>query len=226
MRRLNTLLMALPVLVGAPLAAQQRVEARDGNLFCIGADGEKHQLTDTGLDSKPDLAPASGEVVYIHRKTAPPEIGRGEVEPPENTQLWVVNASGAPRPRLLLRGQLRHVTNGWMRGGFFEARWSLDGRYVYFLGDFAVTSFALFLLNVATGQVRFLTPSMDWAIIPLGPWRGDLVVSRRTWGHDADGLEHYVYPFYLITPDGRTVRLVGKEGEHLEDVVTKLLASK
>jgi len=225
MRRLNTLLLALQVLVGAPLAAQ-RVEARDGNLFYIGADGEKRQLTETGLDSRPDLFPVSGEVVYIHKKTAPPEIGNGEVEPPENTQLWVVNASGAPRPRLLLRGEVRHVANGWMRGGFFEARWSLDGRYVYFLGDFAVTSFALYRLSVATGRVRFLTPSMDWAIIPSGQWRGDLLVSRRTWGRDPDGFEHYVYPFYLITPDGRTVRKVGDQSERPEGVLSRLLASE
>jgi len=225
MGELNTLLLVFPLLVGVPLTAQ-RVEARDGNLFCIGADGEKRQLTDTGLDSKPDLFPASGEVVYIHRKTPPPENGRGEVEPPENTQLWVVNASGAPRPRLLLRGEVRHVTNGWMRGGFFEARWSLDGRHVYFLGGFAATSFALFRLSVTTGQVRFLSPSMDWAIIPSGRWRGDLVVSRRTWGRDADGSEHYAYPFYLITPNGRTVRRVGDQSERLEGVLTRLLASK
>ena len=65
--------------------------------------------------------------------------------------------------------------------GFYEPRFSLDDKKVYFLSLAWTTSTAIHELDIATGKIRFVTDGTDFIVIPLGKYAGKLAIAKHKY---------------------------------------------
>ena len=64
---------------------------------------------------------------------------------------------------------------------FYEPRFSLDDKKVYFRSLGWTTSNAIHELDIATGKVRFITDGNDFIVIPAGEYAGKLAVAKHKY---------------------------------------------
>ena len=176
-------IMCVVLLALLPCAARAQKPARHvysdaGNIF-IERGGAKTKLTSSEMDVDPVLAP-NGEVVVYTRQ------GRGRTlhgydatqvcaTEPRPDELRQINLDGSG-DKLLLKGR---------KGGpekqlcdFKSKQFSSDGRRLYFLTPGWATSGALHVLDMRSGDERFVLPANDVLVLSFCPnkYKDDLVV--------------------------------------------------
>lgn len=148
---------------GQGAAAQVHSDA--GNIYIERA-GAKTKLTSSEMDIDPVLAPNGAYVVYTRQ-------GRGRtVHGYDNSQV----CSTEPRPdelrqinvggggdRLLLKGRTGNPETQLC--DFRNKQFSSDGRRLYFLTPGSTTSGALHVLDVRSGNERFVMPANDVLVL-------------------------------------------------------------
>jgi hypothetical protein len=81
--------------------------------------------------------------------------------------------------------------------GFFNPRFSLDEKKVYFRSIAWTTSTAIQEWNIETGEVRFITDGNSLIVIPFGEYAGKLIASKHKYFIDSG-----TYDFdWLIDPE-------------------------
>jgi hypothetical protein len=155
-----------------------RVYSDAGNIY-LERDGTKAKLTSSEMDVDPVLAPNRASVVYTRQGRGrtlhgydPSQLCSTEPRPDELRQIAIDGSDD----RLLLKGR---------KGGperqlcdFRQKQFSSDGRRLYFLTPGWATSDALHVLDMRSGEERFVTPANDILVLNFCPnrYKDDLVV--------------------------------------------------
>jgi hypothetical protein len=131
--------------------------------------------------------------------------GRWRARVSADDEIWLAGTAGeAPRRLLAPRpadDPKRNLT------GFNHPAFSADGRVLYVLATAWATSNALHGIDVATGATRFISAANDFQVVRDGRHAGRLVVQRHTYLPGGGSREVW----YLVTPDGRTLRRIGSD---------------
>jgi Tol biopolymer transport system component len=182
------------------------VEVRDGNVYLNDA-GAATRLTEGGKDRSPALSPDGSRVVFVrdedHRGLSPkigdavgPEFGR--------SQLWICGVRPRSAPTLLLDSPTEVKNRAFF--GFYAPQFSANSESIYFQIAFSATSPAIARLSLESRKVYFIADALRFSVIPVDRYRGDLIaqVHRPKMGGG------YYDWFYLLTPDGQEVGVIGQ----------------
>jgi hypothetical protein len=103
-------------------------------------------------------------------------------DPYRSTELWIVSTNDGHERRLLT-----HQPEVFLPGaggalmGFMEPQFSPDHRLVYFQAPAWATSLAVYSIDIATLQARFISDANCLLIVPAGKHQGQLLASRHKY---------------------------------------------
>lgn len=184
--------------------AGQTIASKDGNIyFRPGSSGNLSRLTETGLDSDPNLSPDGSLVVFV-RSTPGKVVESPTGDSVEETELWTVRTDGT-QPRLVLRGGVEKGSNDVPVASFSSPQFSPDGTQVYFLSIAAVTSGAVYACNIKTGKLKEVCGANSLLVVRKGHFAGDLVVEQHRY-FVGGGSYDWVY---VATTDGKEIGPLG-----------------
>ncbi len=190
---MTLVLIALAMLL--PASAQE-VSVREGNIYLQTNTGER-QLTFSGRDDDPSLAPSGRSVVFVRHSA-----GGGNAS--SKADSVVVIDTDATRPRVLLEGPLLLGDRRFSSIG--SPQFSPDERHLYFvIGDYAATTGAVVEVPVGTTSLRLVTEGLSCTVVGGGKYKGDLLIRQRRFKLSGT----YYYSIFLFTPQGRELGLVG-----------------
>ena len=198
--RLTALLLALPVLLSAPAAAQSVAE-ENGAIVYTPPSGSPRRLAEGPGDCDPALSPDGRWVVFVRREGSGCDSGAETGAP----RLYSIGVDGDGL-RLLLTGTTGDAEPEASLAGLASPRFSPDGRTVYFLTRAWATSGAVHALEVETGEHRFVAPANSLGVVPSGEYAGHLVVSQHRYFVGGGSYDWY----WLLAPDGREVGPIGE----------------
>jgi hypothetical protein len=191
--------MLIGALLWAAASAAQaatKVSIIRGNVICTEA-GRTLALTHDGKESDAKLSPDGHTVAFIHQIKPSPEP---DFPDDATSALWLGDCKTAN-----IRQLAAPASDKDMFASMGAPIFSLDGRVIYVTlvpgGDYLVVH----QVDVLTGQHRFLVDAELQGIIRNGPYRGDLLATQHTDLVGRDGQHYGGYPFYIFTPDGKTV---------------------
>lgn len=200
------LLIWAVLFAGAAQAAS--VGERDGNIFYVGDDGVSRQLTAAHIDAQPLLSPDEKKVVFLRTK---PKSNGNEVEVgAEIEELWLAEISGQPARRLLdtrIDDDPEKILSEINTPVF-----SADSKKLYFLTAAWAVSNALHVLDFSSGIEHFVTDANDVLVIDKGKYANHLVVMKHKYFKREGSYDYY----WLITPEGKEIKMVGKDKEQAE----------
>jgi hypothetical protein len=202
-------LIFLAASVASILLRAQGVDVRSGNVFYSDGFGSMRQITFDGGDSQASLSPDGKTIVFV-RSTG---VAAGFDEPralnPVRNELWIADVRGTNAPMAVFKGI---IANGDLKyATFFAPRLAPGGRYAYFLIGWAAVEDAVVRVDLMTGKAKVITTGGDLRVISDGKYAGNLVVQKRK--SNADGTS---YSFYLVSSDGKELRLVGETEKKAE----------
>ena len=190
-------------------AAEPVVSARDGNIF-ISSGGSEKQLTSSGRDSAPALAPDGKWVVFVRAIPGKKvQSGAGEHD---GAELWQVRADGK-EPLMLVRTRQADKMDELI-AGFEDVQFSSDGRLVYFVTPAWATSGAVHVVDTTNRKERFVVPGGALRVIPSGKYRDHLVVNQHRYFLGGGAYDW----FYLFSPDGKEVGVIGEDTANFDDM--------
>ncbi len=146
-----------------------------------------------------ELARASdGRVAFI--RPTPDHMVSTSLGDAQATELWIADADGSHARRLVSGAAADSVERAV--AAMSSPQFSLDGRRIYFLSRAWVTSDAVHVVDVATGEEHFVAPGNSLAIIPRGALAGCLLVGQHRYRKDADGSYDWTW---LLGSDGHEI---------------------
>jgi dipeptidyl aminopeptidase/acylaminoacyl peptidase len=183
---------------------------REGNIFYAGDDGVSTQLTSQHIDSNPLLSP-DGQKVIFGRTTQEKAEYSEELE----RAIWLSDISGKEVRRILSthHDEVPEKTLTQFNNWIFSA----DGKQLYFLTAAWAVSNAMHVLDLTSGKEHFVTDANDVLIIPKGKYANHLVVSKHKYFKREGSYDYY----WLITPKGKEIKMVGKDKEQAERFIRK-----
>lgn len=194
--------LAAAAFAAAPAFAQS-VTVQDGNLFHhASADAAPRQLTSTGLDRDAVLSPDGRTIAFI--RDTPGDSVQILIGPEEATSLWTIGVDGSDA-RMRLKGR-SHETAGQALALLHEPRFSPDGQRIYFLSAAWANSRAVHVLDLSTGNERFVVAGNSLEVVPAGEYAGFLVVSQHRYFLAGGSYDWY----WLFTPEGEEVDPIGE----------------
>jgi len=184
----------------------QSVSEIDGSIYLIEKGTVRRQITSSGEDSDPSLSPDGKTVVFARRAPGPAYPPQSDCLPA--TTLWAVGLSQPPlHPRLVFAGPVRDVTGERTFNHFSSPQLSPDGRYPYFLVNYATTSHAIYRFDLKTKSTQFISMGNGYRVVPSGHCQGFLIASIRK----VTLSQRIFYWYWLLTPEGKEVGLIGPE---------------
>lgn len=195
------------VLGGTAFAvSSHEVKEVDGNLFLVEKTGLAHQVTASGRDYEPSLSPDGSMIIFVrltHEISDPNSPSAGALT--RASQLWMVDLRGDRTPRLLLDNPV--IINDRRFYAFHAPKLSPKNHTAYFLVDFAATTSAIIRLDVVNNKKQFIATALQFCVIATGKYKGYLVAQE----HKAKLAPGYYDWFWLLTPDGKEVDVVGMD---------------
>lgn len=199
--------------ISSLFAADARVDVQDGNIVLFDAGGARKQLTNSGRDSSPVLAPDGKWVVFI--RAVDSEKIETPTEPQDPAELWQVNVNGKNATRLARTRPSDKVEQ--LIAGFENIQFSADGRLVYFVTPAWVTSGAVHVVDTTNGKERFLLAGSNIEVLHTGEYRDHLLVAQHRYFLGGGSFDWW----WLFKPDGTEVGPVGEETENFKELYTK-----
>ncbi len=199
----------LLLLVPVAICAQRAVE-EGGNVILLDPDGFRRQVTSSGRDYDPSLSPDRSRIIFAHRV-------RGSLDNPDTlvSELWIAEATSGWRPHIVFRTPVK--IEGQSFSAFFSPQLSPDNRYAYFLIPFASVTEGVVRLDLPSGKTAFVVAAMRFWVVPGGQYSGDLIAQVRKAKVGAG----YYYWFYLFSPDGKELGLIGPDEKAVEDFLAQ-----
>jgi WD40-like Beta Propeller Repeat len=166
---------------GAAQDADPQVYSDAGNIV-IERNGAKTKLTSSEMDVDPVLSPNGSIVVYTRqgrgRSVHGYDVSQVCTIDPRPDELRQINADGTG-DKLLLKG--RKGSPDEQLCDFRNKQFSSDGKRLYFLTPGSDRSGALHVLDMHSGDDRFIIPANDLLVLNFCPnkYRDDLAVLQR-----------------------------------------------
>ena len=189
------------------------VSARGGNIF-ISDGGVEKQLTTSGRDSTPLLAPDGKWVAFVRSIDGKP-IPSGSADDGKPAELWQVRIDGKEARRLARTRPAEKPEN--IIAAFDHLQFSADGRLLYFVSPAWTTSGAVHVVDTTNGKERFVLAGNDLEVIQSGEYRDHLLVSQHRYFLGGGSYDWY----WLFRPDGKEVGVVGEETENFRSLYMK-----
>ena len=187
-------------------AGEPSVTARDGNIYLRDDAGQERQLTSAGRDANPVLAPDGKWVVFVRTLLGKKiESGAGEHDAAE---LWQVRTDG--KEPLMLVGTRGADKMENLIAGFEDVQFSSDGRRVYFVTPAWATSGAVHVVDTTNRKERFVVAGNGLRVLHSGEYRDHLLLAQHRYFLGGGSYDW----FYLFTPDGKEVGVVGEDTEN------------
>ncbi|MDD2775153.1 MAG: hypothetical protein PHU06_04280 [Gallionella sp.] len=193
------------VLMGHAFAASVREQG--GDIFYVGDDGQSHQLTTSQNHTAAVLSPDGKRVAYVRLYQDPK---RQFGDPDEKCELWLTDIEGKS-PQLLLQNKGETGPVEERLAYFNHLKFTPDGKSLYFLSAAWATSNAVHLIDLTTKQEHFVTAGNSLDLITKGKYAGYLVLSLHKYYQRSGSYDHY----WLVTPDGREIKVVAKTEREL-----------
>ena len=209
MRRAISLL-AIALLVVATAAGEPIVSARDGNIYA-SIDGAEKQLTSSGRDSTPLVAPDGKWVVFVRSIDGKP-ITSGSPDPSPPAELWQIRVDGKEPTRLARTRPADKPEN--IIAAFDNLQFSADGRLVYFVSPAWTTSGAVHVVDRTNLKERFVVAGHDLEVIHTGKYRDHLLLAQHRYFLGGGSYDWY----WLFTPEGKEVGPVGEDTENFKSL--------
>jgi Tol biopolymer transport system component len=193
-------------LMFAPAIVCQTVSEVHGNIVFNDADGRSSEITSDHMDSEPNLCHDHRKIVFIRstpsRKT---DTGLGDME---LTEIWIAQTDGKQPPRRLLVGHEGGFVPGpnMVMAGLEEPQFSPDCQRVYFSATTWATSVAFYVLDLKTGQTKFLYAGLGIEVVQSGKYKGFLIATKDPIIEDRGRTAVY----WLLGPDGSEVKRIGE----------------
>jgi hypothetical protein len=201
-------LLLVSLLTHASNLTAQSVFEKDGNIFHSDADNRIVQLTTSGLDFEPSLAP-SGALVVFARHTPGKLVGTGSGDV-EAGEIWVVRADGRDAKRLA-QGTEREPWEETL-AGLQRPRFLSDNRRVVFQSLLWATSGKVNLVDIESGNVRRLMPGSVAEVVLDGKYRDHLIVSQHRYFLAGGSYDWY----WLFDVDGKEIGPLGPDEGQIE----------
>ena len=195
-------------------ACAASVREQGGDIFYDGENGVSRQLTSLHADTEPLLVPDGQAIVYLREN---PKNVASDSE--QTHEIWFAATSGKDAHRLLDTKPDDAPEKNLAE--FNSLAFSADGSRLYFLSAAWATSNALHVLDMSTGKEHFVTDANTVLPITQGKYAGYLVVQKHKYFKRSGSYDYY----WLIAPDGKEIKLVGKTEQQLERFIHGLQRS-
>jgi hypothetical protein len=205
--------------------ADEQLWSAGGQIFASG----NRQLPLLMPAATPDLSADLSKIVFVRyrQKPEPPEA---EDRRPYLGDIWISKVDGSDA-ELVLEGGPRPGLVPPVEGfpqeleGITSPKFDPDAQLVYFMADAWTTSGAIYVLDLHTREVKYLTPGNVIAVLHAEPYRGELLVCQHRYYSppDVGSYDH----FWLVTPagdvgndlgpdfDAAIVKLYGPDARHI-----------
>lgn len=211
--RIAAFVLAIALTLIRVAAGEPAVSARNGNIFLRDASGQERQLTSSGRDSNPVLAPDAKWVVFIRGLTGK-KIASGAGEH-EAAELWQVRADGKD-PVMLVRTRGGDKIENII-AAFEDVQFSSDGRRVYFVTPAWATSGAVHVVDTTNRKERFVVAGNGLRVLHTGEYRDHLMLAQHRYFLGGGSYDW----FYLFTPEGKEVGVIGEDTKNFEETYVK-----
>lgn len=211
--RIAAFVLAIALTLIRVAAGEPAVSARNGNIFLRDASGQERQLTSSGRDSNPVLAPDAKWVVFIRGLTGK-KIASGAGEH-EAAELWQVRADGKD-PVMLVRTRGGDKIENII-AAFEDVQFSSDGRRVYFVTPAWATSGAVHVVDTTNRKERFVVAGNGLRVLHSGEYRDHLMLAQHRYFLGGGSYDW----FYLFTPEGKEVGVIGEDTKNFEETYVK-----
>jgi Tol biopolymer transport system component len=158
-------------------SAEPVVSARGGNIY-ISDGGVEKQLTASGRDSTPLLAPDGKWVAFVRSVDGKPILS-GNIDDGKPAELWQVRINGKEPTRLASTRPADKPEN--IIAAFDDLQFSADGRLLYFVSPAWTTSGAVHVVDTTNRKERFVLAGNDLQVIHSGEYRDHLLVSQHRY---------------------------------------------
>ena len=190
------------VLFLAVSSRAQIVSVKDGNVFITDAAGQLRQLTDSGRDSDPALAP-NGQTIAFVRALPERKVSTGSGD--DNSEIWCIRTDGSHAERMVAPRAAPKMQD--VLGQLAAPQFSADGRRLFFETTAWATSGAVHVLDLATRKEHFVCAGNNLEIVRTGEYRDCLLIQQHRYFIGGGSYDW----FWLFRADGKEVGPVGED---------------
>lgn len=198
--------------VSVPIPEQGIGASAQSNIVSGLASGQKLQADGRDLSvpiSEKEIG-AQAPLTLVVKNTGKPDIDTGSGGG-ENNELWLKNTRTGEKKLLVSCRDSEDMEK--VIAGINNPQFSPDLDKVYFQSSAWAVSEAIHVVDLKTGQERYLCPGNGMKVIPSGQYRGDLIVEKhKYYGPPNYGsYDHY----YIVDTNGKELRDLG---ENFQDI--------
>jgi TonB family protein len=202
-RKLAAGTFAALTLFAATAAHAQSVVVQHGNLVYQSASGATETLTETGADGNPALSPDGTLIAFTRLRADAPMDSKSAVAGPLR-DVYVMRLADRVETRLVTAAYAS--TPEGELSGIKSLAFSPDGSTLYFNTAAWVTSGAIHAVSVQSGRERFVTSGNTLTVVSHGKYLGCLLVTQHRY---LDGNGSWD-PYVLVSPEGKTIKILGE----------------
>jgi Tol biopolymer transport system component len=181
----------------------------NGNIAYSDKNGFK-QLTSTGHDKAPCLSSDNKLVVFLREN--PNKLIESDMGGPiAQVNLWIIGIDGTGE-RLVLEG-LFNKNPKYDLSDIEIPQFSPDGKNIYFIGSAGAVTGSVRSASITDGKMKTVTLCKAFIVIPTGEYKGDLIVLEHNYWMGGGSYDWW----YLITPEGKEIGIVGPDIETVQE---------
>jgi WD40 repeat protein len=186
------------------------VSVQEGNIVYTAPGGATEALTGTGADDAPTLSP-SGDAVAFTRLTRGVDEAH---DSPAVRDLWVIHLKNHKAVRLVTGKPEGKEKPERVLADIDQPIFSPDGATLYFLTAASASTAAIHAVPTAGGPQRFVADGNALSVVSKGKYAGSLLVEQHRLMGDNGSWD----PEVLVSPAGKTIKVVGEDPNALRSV--------
>ena len=192
-------LICLSVSVGfSPVVACAELLEEEGNILLIMENGERRQITATGLDYDPCLSPHGKKIVFVRKR-----LKSGNEADVEGNDIWIIDTDGENEKKIV-EGR-ENSDKRMLSAGLHSPVFSSDGGRIYFMSRGRMITDAIHVVDLDDLSTQFVTFGNSLKIIHQGEYKDHLIVSKHKYFIGGGSYDWY----WLLTPDADEVGPIG-----------------
>jgi Tol biopolymer transport system component len=186
------------------------VAVQEGNIVYTAPGGATEALTETGADDAPAISPA-GDTVAFTRQTRGVDEAH---DSPAVRDLWVIHLKDHKAVRLVTGKREGKEKPEQVLADIDHPIFSPDGATIYFLTAASDSTAAVHAVSTSGGAQRFVADANSLSVVSRGKYLGSLLVEQHRPMTNNEAWD----PEVLISPGGKTIKVVGEDPNALRSV--------